>query len=372
MVSIPRSVVYVDLDVLEENYRTIKSRVPEGVKVLCVVKEDAYGHGVREVARRLESIGADYLGVATVDEGFELRDQGITLPVLVMGGILPWDEIGAVFESELTPVIYNFGVLRRLAESGTPGGEGVKVHIKIDTGMGRLGFTPDEVLSVIEFVKDEPWIQVEGLMSHFSRSEEREEYGVKQIQIFKSVADVFREKGIEPGIVHMANSGAVSNYPDAHFDMVRVGINLYGSHPSREGLSRLPVRQVMKYVSKVALIREFPPGRSLSYGGTFTTTRKTLIAYVPTGYGDGYPRALSNRGSVLIKERRCSIVGRVCMDWIFVDVTDLEDVDPGEEVILLGQSGSDVITADEIAELAGTIPYEILCSISKRVLRVYV
>jgi alanine racemase len=371
MVSIPRAVVYVDLDALEENYRTVKSLTSEGVKVLCAVKADAYGHGAAEVARRLESIGADFLGVATVDEGFELREHGISIPILVMSGIFPWDEIEAVLANKLTPVVYDFSTLERLADLSASGDETIKVHIKIDSGMGRLGFGPEDVPSLIEQLKNEAGIHVEGLMTHFSRSEERDGYGLEQIRAFKEVVDVFRENSIVPEIVHMANSGAIANYPEAYFDMVRVGVSLYGSHPSRSVAARLPVKQVMKYVSKIALIREFPQGRNLGYGGTFTTPRKTRIAYIPCGYADGYPRALSNRGSVLVRGKRCSIVGRVCMDWTFVDITDVEDVKVDEEVVLLGRSEGDVISADEIAELVGTIPYEVLCRISRKFPRVY-
>ena len=184
--------------------------------------------------------------------------------------------------------------------------------------------------------------------------------------------EFFREKGIEPTLVHMANSGAIISYPEAHFDMVRVGISLYGSHSSPELKKELPTQQVMKLVSRIAFVRQFPAGCPLSYGGTFITTRETRVAYIPVGYGDGFSRALSNRGQVLIKDRRCSIIGRICMDWILADITDVEDAEVQEGVVLLGRDETNVLTADEIAEIAGTIPYEILCHISQRVRRVYV
>lgn len=366
-----RAVAYIDLGVLEQNYRIIRDRVPQDVKVLCVVKADAYGHGAVKVSRRLEKNDVDYLGVATVDEGMELRQAGIRSPILVMGGILPWDSEDPFYEHDLVPVIYDTGMMEKLKGRRSRSGKTLKIHIKIDTGMGRLGFWPEEVPHIVGMVKEMPHVDIEGLMSHFSSSEVRDEYGLNQIRIFEKSLQTMNGEGVVPKIAHMANSGAITNYPEGYFDMIRVGISLYGSHPARELSAQLPVRQVMRFVSRVALIREFPPGSPLSYGRTFTTGDRTRIAYIPVGYADGYPRALSNRGFVLIKGKKCSIVGRVCMDWFLADITGLHDVTPGEEVVLLGHGGTLTITADEVAEYAGTIPYEILCKISKRVMRIY-
>ncbi len=367
-----RAVAYIDLGVLEENYRMIRARVPQGVKILCVVKADAYGHGAVQISRRLEENNVNYLGVATVDEGVELRQAGIRSPILVMGGILPWDSGGPFYEYDLALVIHNAGMIEKLKEGFSRSGKRLKVHIKVDTGMGRLGFRPEEMSQIVRTIKEMPHIEIEGCMSHFSSSEVRDEYGLDQIRTFERSLQMMNEEGAIPKIAHMANSGAITNYPEGYFDMIRVGISLYGSHPARELGMKLPVRQVMRFVSRVALVREFPPGSALSYGGTFITSGKTRIAYIPVGYADGYPRALSNRGFVLIKDKKCSIVGRVCMDWFLADITGLHDVAPGDEVTLLGHEGGLTITADEIAEYAGTIPYEILCKISKRVMRVYV
>jgi len=367
-----RAVAYIDLGILEENYKTIRAGVPHNVKVLCVVKADAYGHGAVQVSRRLEENGVDYLGVANIEEGMELRKAGIRSPILVMGGMLPWDMEEPFYEYDLEPVIYDAGMMERLKGKSFRSGKTMKVHIKVDTGMGRLGFRPEEVPHVVRAMKEMPHIEIEGCMSHFSSSEVRDEYGLNQIRIFEKSLRAMREGGVAPKIAHMANSGAITNYPEGYFDMIRVGISLYGSHPARELAAKLHVRQVMRFVSKVALIREFPPGSPLSYGRTFTTTGRTRIACIPVGYADGYPRALSNRGSVLIKEKRCNIVGRICMDWFLADITDLPNAAAGDEAVLLGHDGTSTITADEIAECAGTIPYEILCKISKRVTRVYV
>jgi alanine racemase len=372
MISIPRAVVYVNLAALESNYKAITATVSPGVKVLCVVKSDAYGHGAVEVARRLESAGVDWLGVATVDEGMELRQSGITSPVLVLSGILPWDDVEPVFLNGLTPVVSDFAGLDRIIEN--PVGEGpLNIHIKVDTGMGRLGFDADEIPLLFDRLKKESNIFVEGLMSHFSLSDSVDQYGLKQVEVFREVLNSFIDHGFGPRIAHMDNSGGLLNYPGAHFDMIRAGITLYGSYPALPLRDKLPLRQVMKVVSKIARLREFPPGRSLSYGRTFTTEKAlTRIAYVPLGYGDGYPRNLSGKGVVLIRDQRCPIVGRVCMDWLLVDVTSLEGVEVEDEVVLLGHGEEASVTADELADLSGTIPYEILCRVSKRLLRVYV
>ena len=372
MINNQRARAYVDLNVIDQNYGAIKTLLPHSVKTLCVVKADAYGHGAVEIARKLESLGADYLGVATTDEGIELRNNGITVPILVMSGILMWDEIEHLYKKRLTTVVYDINTLQRLNEESLTHDETLKIHIKVDTGMGRLGFTPDELPVVIREIKEPYKIEVEGCMSHFSSSEDRDEYGFNQIATFNKALQLLKKNGINPELIHMANSGAITQYPEAYFDMIRVGIALYGSYPSK-GLSRiLHVKPVMKFSSRIAFIKEFPPGSSLSYGRTFVTERKSRIAYVPVGYADGYPRSLSNKGSVLINDKRCNVVGRICMDWLLVDVTDKDNITVGEEVILLGRGISDAITADEIAEHTGTIPYEILCKISKRVPRIYV
>ncbi|OPY78382.1 MAG: Alanine racemase [Syntrophorhabdus sp. PtaU1.Bin153] len=371
-VSIPRAVAYVNLGALEENYMAIKSKLSPEIGLLCVVKADAYGHGAVEVSRRLEELGVSYLGVASTEEGIELRDYGIETPILVMSGIMPWNDVEPFQTHNLVPVVYDFATLKRLKEESDGFENPLKIHLKFDTGMGRLGFTTDEAPLAAELVSDTQDIEVEGVMSHFSSSESRDEYGLKQLESFMSIVEFLKENGITPRLMHMANSGAIVNYPEAHFNMARVGISLYGSYPDPVLKKILSLKPVMKFVSKIALVREFPAGYGLSYGRTFVTERNTTVAYVPVGYADGYPRALSNKGCVLIQDRRCNIIGRICMDWLLVDITDLEGVQVKDEVILLGFGDGDSVTADEVAGLADTIPYEILCKISKRVLRVYV
>jgi alanine racemase len=367
-----RAIAYIDLGILEENLQMIESCITAGAKTLCVVKANAYGHGAVEVSRRLETAGVDYLGVATIDEGIELREKGIQLPILVMSGLFPWDEIVQVVKNELSLAIYDARMLKKILEASPSFNKPLKVHVKVDTGMGRLGFSVNDMAFVGQQLKNAGNIVCEGLMSHFASSEIRDDYGLQQVASFREARLALAGAGVAPAIAHMANSGAMIQYPEAHFDMVRVGISLYGSYPARALAEKLYLKQVMKFVTKIALIREFPPGQALSYGRTYTTGKTTRIAYIPVGYADGYPRSLSNKGFVLIKDIKCSIVGKVCMDWSLVDITDIDGVDVGEEVILLGRGNTQTITADEFAEYAGTIPYEILCKISKRVPRYYV
>jgi alanine racemase len=349
-----RAAAYIDLRILEENFNTIRTQLPPDVKILCVVKADAYGHGMVRIAGKLQAIGANYLGVATIGEGVELRAHGISIPILVLSGLLPWEDLKPVLSNNLTLAVYDMGTLKKIEEECNLHNEAIDIHLKIDTGMGRLGFNPDRLILAIEEIKHSETLKVAGIMSHFSSSERRDEYGVGQVKIFEKTLETLRNHGISPGLVHMANSGAIANYPEAYFSMIRVGVNLYGSHAAVELKQKLPLRPVMKLTSKIALIREFPPECSLSYGRTYTTEKETNIAFVPVGYADGYPRALSNKGFVLVKDRRCPVVGRICMDWVLVDITGIDSVNLGDEVILMGSGVSDTVTADEIAELTGT------------------
>ncbi len=366
-----RARVEIDLKALDENYRTVRAKIPATVKMLCVVKADGYGHGAVPVARTLESAGANYFGVATIDEGMELRQSGISLPILVMGGVMSWDKVNDFSEHGLTPVIADFESLKRVDDHAALRNVPVAVHIKIDTGMGRLGFSKDEMNRLATSLKEARYIRVEGLMSHFASSEHRDEYGFSQISRFQEAVSFLKKSHIEPKLLHMANSGAVCCYPESYFSMVRIGILLYGSYSDSSLAGTVSVKPVMRLSSRVAYVKSFPPDSPLSYGRTFVTERQTRVAYIAAGYADGVPRALSNTGSVLLRGKRCPIVGRVCMDWLLADVTDLPGIETGERAVVMGTGGDDAITADEIAGHAGTIPYEILCAISRRTSRQY-
>jgi alanine racemase len=330
-----RTWIEVDLAVLESNLRSIKALVPADVSILCVIKAEAYGHGAVEAGRRLQAVGAGYFGVATLDEAMQLRKAGITLPILVLGGILPWESPDPFVEYDITAVVYSVETLERAARFENR--KALKVHLKFDTGMGRLGFTLQETDRLVRwFERGLPQVEIEGVMSHFSSSERRDEYGLRQVDAFGKILDVLAKSGIRPKYVHMANSGAICNYPEAYFNMVRPGIMLYGAYPDEGLCARLAVKPVMKWSSRVAAVRVFPPRSALSYGRTYVTNGQTSVAYVPVGYSDGYQRALSNKGVVLIRGARCGVIGRVCMDWILVNVTELERVSVGDPVTLVG------------------------------------
>ena len=365
-----RTSVWIDLRALEENYRAIGRLLGPQVGMMCVIKADAYGHGAVEVGRRLESLGAAYFGVATIDEAKELREAGIRSPVLVLGGAMPWEGPELFIEYDLAVAVGNFELLDRI--DGFRGGKPLKLHVKIDTGMGRLGFGTGEIPGLLSELTRLQGVEIEGIMSHFSRSERRDDYGLGQVALFAEAVGRFKEKGIEPRLIHMANSAGLCNYPEARFNMVRPGIMLYGSYPGKALCDAVELTPVLTWTASISFVRTFPAGTALSYGGTYVTERDTRVAYVPVGYSHGYPRALSNRGSVLVAGRRCGIVGAVCMDWSFVDVTGVPEAVPGQEVVLLGSAKGAKITADEIAGDVGTIPYEILCGVSKQIKRRHV
>lgn len=293
-----RTSVWIDLGALEENYRALERLVQAPVILLCVIKADAYGHGAVEVGRRLESLGAAYFGVATMGEGKELREEGIRAPILVLGGVMPWERFEALIEYDLTATVGTFDMLERIA--AFRGRRPLKVHLKIDTGMGRLGFGAGDLSALARRLRQLRGVEIEGVMSHFPASEKRDDRGLQQVAHFTEALELLRENGIEPKFSHMANSAAICNYPEAHFNMVRPGIMLYGSYPGKALQERLDLKPVMKWTSYVSFVRTFPSGTALSYGGTYVTERETRVAYVPLGYADGYPRALSNRGCVLV------------------------------------------------------------------------
>jgi alanine racemase len=364
-----RTSAHIDLEALEGNYRSIEAFVSPGTHLLCVVKANAYGHGAVEVASKLASMGVRHFAVATIEEGRELREHSIPGMILVLSGIMPWEDVSPVADLDLTPVVAGSHMLDRLLSF--QGVRPVKVHLKIDTGMGRMGFNVDEMEALAGKIRESHAIEVEGLMSHFASSDRRDEYGFGQVDAFRAALASLKKNGIEPKFMHMANSAAICNFPEAHFNMVRPGIMLYGSYPDRSLQPRIALRPLMRWTSRVAFTRLFGTGSCLSYGRTFVCGGQTKVAYVPIGYADGFPRSLSNRGSVLVKGTRCRVIGTVCMEWILADVTHLDDVRSGDEVVLMGRDGNETITADEIAEQTGTISYEILCGVSRRVPRRY-
>lgn len=359
----------IDLSALEQNVQVAKQRAG-GRKILAVVKAGAYGHGAIEVSRRLLALGVDMLGVALIEEGRELREAGIDAPLLVMGAMFP-EQAETTASLNLTPVVYNGAVSQALARAAKKLGTRVSVHVKIDTGMGRIGVVPEEAPRVIAAMKADG-LEVQGLMTHFADADLVDKrFASSQMDRFETLIRALEAKGIVVPVRHAANSAAVLDFSRALFTMVRPGLMLYGYSPLEEGTADAVLRPVLSLVTRIAFLKKVPAGVPISYGRTFVTKRESLIATLPIGYADGYSRRLSNKGEVLVRGARVPVVGRVCMDMCMVDVTDVAGVNEGDDVVLIGAQGSERITADEIAKITGTIAYEVLCGISSRVPRIY-
>ncbi|MGH7826142.1 MAG: alanine racemase [Candidatus Binatia bacterium] len=362
---------FIDLDALRWNFRQVKEKVGPRVKILSMVKANAYGHGATVVANALAAEGSDAFGVATVEEGIELRQAGIRGPIVVLAGLYV-EQVGKFFEYELTPVVHEVENLKRLETAVQKLGRTLEVHLKIDTGMGRLGMLAAEVFSWLPELKKLQAVRIAGVFSHFSHAESVQgDYTQKQLKIFHDIVQRLKSAGVSPSLTHFANSAATITLPAAHFDMVRPGLMLYGVYPSPAMASQIALKPVLSWKTRILQLKKIPAGSSISYGQTFVTARPSLIATLPIGYADGYGRLLSNRGEVLIKVSRAPIVGRVCMDLTMIDVTDIGGVQQGDEVVLLGRQGATEISADEMAAWSNTISYEILTSISARVPRIH-
>jgi alanine racemase len=360
----------IDLGALEFNYLQIKKRIPEDVKLLAVVKADAYGHGAIPVSLRLEKLGVEYLGVAIPEEGVELRKGGVKAPILVLGGIFG-GAVDQIFRFRLTPVIFRKDSLKILSREAERRRRKVKVHLKVDTGMGRLGVPLNLWPDFLREVRRFPKIETEGILSHFSMTDEKKGFTQNQWRAFQRAVEIAQELGISSEYLHIASSATLTAFPAYSARLVRPGIMLYGSYPSPTFRSLISLKPVMTLKTRIHFLKSVPPGTRISYGGTFKARRKSLIATLPIGYADGYSRHLSNHGEVLIHGKRAPVVGKVCMDFIMVDVTDIPRVSVGDEVVLIGRQGKERITPEEIAEKINSISYEVLCLIGKRVPRIY-
>lgn len=364
------TVAEVDLGALAFNYRQIKKRIPRGTKILAVVKADAYGHGALPVSLKLERLGVSYLGVAITEEGISLRREGIKTPILILGGIFQEEE-EEIIRQHLTPVIFDMDSLARLSKMAVKKRKKVNIHLKVDTGLGRLGIPFEQFPIFIAKMKGLPNIEVEGLLSHFSMTDQEEAYSLAQWKQFQQALDMMQKEGFHVRYVHMANSANLTLFPQYSGNMVRPGLILYGAYPSPKMEKVIPLRPVLTFKTQIHFIKSVPEGSRISYGGTYIAPRRSLIATLPVGYADGFHTRLSNQGEVLIRGQRAPVVGRVCMDLTMVDVTEVPGVSKGDEVILIGQQGREKITADELANKIGSISYEVLCQIGKRVPRVY-
>ena len=364
------TVAWIDLDALDHNFREVV-RCAEGQQVLAVVKARAYGHGAVAVSKRLLRLGADMLGVALVEEGRELREAGIDAPVLVMGATFP-EQAEEMVSLKLTPAIFSLSVAQALSEAAYRRRTTINVHVKIDTGMGRIGIAPEDAPEQIAALQKLRNISVQGLMTHFADADLRDkQFASRQMDRFEALLKALEARKIKVPVRHAANSAAVLDFHRAFFTMVRPGLMLYGYNPLEEGALGADLRPVLSLLTRIAFIKKVPQGVTISYGRTFTTKRESAIATLPIGYADGYSRGLSNRGEALVRGMRVPVVGRVCMDMCMIDVTDVPAAREGDDVALIGSQGGERITADDIAAKTGTIAYEVLCGISSRVPRIY-
>lgn len=372
----------IDIGALARNAQRVRAQVGPGVAVYGVVKADAYGHGAAAVAPVLEPL-CDVLAVSLVEEGIELRQAGVTKPILVLGAYYG-DSHSDALEHELTPVIYDFADLERFAQaparragprsSRAPGAERIDVHLKIDTGMSRLGVMPHQLGSALDYLAALPRLRLAGVCTHFACADAPDEEPTRlQLDRFRACLAEVRGRGFAPDVVHAANSAAALRFAGARFDAVRPGLALYGAAPAGNQATLAGAEPVLRLTTRIMALHDVPPGTSVSYGAHFTARRPSRIATLPVGYADGYPRHV--RGAqTLVRGQRAPIAGAVCMDMLMIDVTDVPGVAVGDDVTLVGSSdaqGGDAIGIDELAAWAGTISYEIMCGISKRVPRLY-
>ncbi len=358
--------VVIDLAALGHNLNQVRSLLRPGTKIMGVVKADAYGHGLVPVSRSLKQKGVESLGVAHLHEAMELRRSGIDLPVFILSGIRTKEEARTVIENKLSPVLYDLSAASAMADECARLGLKMAVHIKVDTGMGRLGVSQLDLRTFLDRMTVLKPLVVDGLISHLSSADDPDRaFTEAQIRDFKKAIEQARATGLSLPLNSLANSAGVMAHGSAHHEMVRPGIMLYGGLPSPDFKSPVPLKPVMSLKGVVLQVRDMPEGVPISYSRTYHTTGKQSIAVLSAGYGDGLPRKLSNRGKVLIRGTRCSIVGRVCMNLTMADVSGLKDVRPGDEAVFLGCQEGSCITGDHVAQSADTISYEVFCSIGR-------
>ncbi|MDR3305885.1 MAG: alanine racemase [Clostridiales Family XIII bacterium] len=367
--------VEIDLDSIVGNYLQIRKITPGCATIACV-KADAYGHGLVKVAWELVKSGTEYLGVATLAEAVALRTAGIRTPIVLLSAV-PRGNIKDVLDIGVIPVVTTFDDAQLLSEMVGRAGrkKPAEVFIAIETGMGRLGFlyTVKGIAQILQIQSDLPGVHIKGLFSHFATAEdENPSFALSQIDAFSAFENQLALSGLDPGARTMANSAAIMGFPEAHFEIVRPGLALYGMYPSEEmDKDVLPLKPAMSVKANIVYLRKVPPGFTVSYGRTFVTERDSLIGTLPIGYADGLPRNISGRGRVLIRGESAPIVGNICMDQCMIDVTDIPGITEYDEVVLLGKQGEREIPAEEIAELSGTINYEVTCRFGQRLPKIF-
>lgn len=363
----------IDLDALAFNFRSVKSFIGDEIEYMAVVKADAYGHGAIECSRRLSSEGIDWFGVALPEEGLQLREAGIDKPILCLGSFWLGQE-NLITENQLTPVIYQSDKAKSLNQTAESLGVTVDIHVKIDTGMGRIGVRFDEIETFAEQLTEFTNLNLDGLMTHFATADDLHgNFTGLQINRFNDCVGNFRKKGFDPTYIDLANSPGAIAHPDARGNLVRLGGVLYGlgGDVLPAGIEKPDLVPVMAVRSEITQIKKVPKGESIGYGRTFFTKRDTVIASIPIGYHDGYARNLSNIGSLIVNGKLATVVGRVSMDWVMIDVTDIDGAAVGTPVTIIGSEQGVSIKAEDIAALLSTISYEVTCGISARVPRIF-
>jgi len=353
--------VEINLDAIVNNVKNIKKLIGEKKELMAVVKGNAYGHDILEVSSVLLNNGATRLAVARLEEGIFLRKAGITVPILILGLTLK-KQAELLVSYDITPTVCEYEMIEKLSESAFKEGKIVKVHLKVDTGMGRIGICPNHVLNFIKKLKVLKNVQIEGIFTHFSVADENDKtYTEKQFRKFMEVLTVLEKEGIRIPAKHVGNSATLLDLPHMWLDLVRPGISVFGLYPSREVQKTVKLIPAHSFKTRIVFLKELSTGESIGYGRTYTTKKKrTVVASLPVGYADGYNRLLSNQGEVLVRGRRFPVIGRVCMDQTMIDVTNLPQVEIGDEVVLWGRQGQEEITVEEIADKIGTINYEIV------------
>lgn len=377
---VKRTWAEISLNAIEHNYNVIRNKVADDTKVCCVIKADGYGHGAVELSQIYEKLGADFFAVSNIDEGIEIRKSGSKLPIVILG-YTPVSEAENLAEYDISQAVFSLEYAKELSEKCVEEDCICKMHIKVDSGMSRIGFMcqefPRDEYSIEEICEAccLPNLEVEGLFTHFCVSDEDaegREFTNKQYENFIHVRDSLKKRGVDISVVHCSNSGAIEDYPETCCDMVRAGIILYGLAPSSKLADRLDLVPAMTLKTVVAFVKEVQKDATISYGRTFTADRKMKIATVPIGYADGFIRQNAKDGYMMVNGKKAKIVGRICMDQTMLDVTDIEDVKTGDEVVVFGTGENGEPTADSLAENTGTINYETVCLVGKRVPRIYI
>ena len=374
--SYQRVYAQVDLDAIVDNMKNMKNNLASGTQMMGVIKTDGYGHGCIPIAHCLEELDFVYgYAVATAEEAHILRKADVKKPILILGHVFPY-AYEMLAEEEIRPAVFRADVLPALSEAALKTGKNIKVHIKVDTGMGRIGIRPnDEGIAFVRHLMEQKGVEIEGIFTHFSRADEEDKTSAReQLRVFTQfIGRIEEELHLHIPIRHCSNSAGILELPEANLDMVRAGITLYGLAPSDEvRMDRVPLRPALSLYSRIVYVKTLYAGESVSYGGTFTAKHTMRVATIPVGYGDGYPRGLSNKGYVLIAGHKAPILGRVCMDQFMVDVTEIPEAVEGVKVTLIGQDGSEEITAEALGALSGRFNYELVCDLGKRIPRVFV